>query len=402
MGRRRAVEVPRRRLARPVGRAGRRRDRDAGVREPALRAGRARAAARGLSAEEVGRAADRGRRRPRRSASSASSTRRPRGDLHRRRVLRLGRRPRGRRATRRRGTSSSRRETVDAMAAAFEAAPAAARRAPPRGARRRAGGGRRPARPAGGGAARRRAGRRLRRALGRRRRPARRRPPAADRGAGRLYGLHEAIFGRTPREEWLAVDEALAAELRERLAGSATTGDLARRSRLGGTENYELRVDGIERVDPVVLAELRRDDERPERLRDRPPVRDRAPRRTGPDPAPLRHPGVRRQRVDTREEGDRSSASTTRADSATRSCTSSPPGRATFTVDGETIDAPAGTIVFVARPRREARGARARSRDDDPRRRREARRGVRASAWEENADVIPFFETGEYELARRS
>src|SRR5215211_3051516 len=33
----------------------------------------------------------------------------------------------------------------------------------------------------------------------------------------RLYGLHQAIFGQTPREEWVAVDEQLGDELRERL-----------------------------------------------------------------------------------------------------------------------------------------------------------------------------------------
>ena len=53
MGRRDAVEVPRRRLRRPLGRAARRRDRDAVVREPALRPGGTRAAARGLAAEEA-------------------------------------------------------------------------------------------------------------------------------------------------------------------------------------------------------------------------------------------------------------------------------------------------------------------------------------------------------------
>src|ERR687883_823564 len=34
----------------------------------------------------------------------------------------------------------------------------------------------------------------------------------------RLYELHQAIFGKTPRERWLDVDEELARELRERLA----------------------------------------------------------------------------------------------------------------------------------------------------------------------------------------
>ena len=29
----------------------------------------------------------------------------------------------------------------------------------------------------------------------------------------RLYGLHQAIFGQTPRDQWLPVDGELAAEL---------------------------------------------------------------------------------------------------------------------------------------------------------------------------------------------
>ena len=75
----------------------------------------------------------------------------------------------------------------------------------------------------------------------------------------RLYGLHQAIFGKTPREEWIPVDDALAAELRERLARLGYEGDLAEAfTRWTGNENLEERVDGVESVDPVVLEELRR------------------------------------------------------------------------------------------------------------------------------------------------
>jgi uncharacterized Ntn-hydrolase superfamily protein len=76
----------------------------------------------------------------------------------------------------------------------------------------------------------------------------------------RLYELHDLLFGETPQEEWLEVDEQLAAELRERL------------DRLGyddkplpeafeswaGTENLEDRVEGVSRIDPVVLEQLRK------------------------------------------------------------------------------------------------------------------------------------------------
>ena len=74
----------------------------------------------------------------------------------------------------------------------------------------------------------------------------------------RLYGLHQAIFGETPREEWLTVDDELAAELRERLANAGYNGELATAfDRWAANWNLEERVDGIEQIDPVVLAELR-------------------------------------------------------------------------------------------------------------------------------------------------
>lgn len=75
----------------------------------------------------------------------------------------------------------------------------------------------------------------------------------------RLYELHWAIFGTTPRDEWIPVDEELAGELRERLGRLGYTGELERAlADWASVENYELRVDGAEQVDPVVLAELRR------------------------------------------------------------------------------------------------------------------------------------------------
>jgi uncharacterized Ntn-hydrolase superfamily protein len=75
----------------------------------------------------------------------------------------------------------------------------------------------------------------------------------------RLYGLHQEMFGETPRERWLDVDDILAAELRDRLARLGYEGALEDAfSAWAGTENYEERVDGVERVDPVVLAALRR------------------------------------------------------------------------------------------------------------------------------------------------
>jgi uncharacterized Ntn-hydrolase superfamily protein len=74
----------------------------------------------------------------------------------------------------------------------------------------------------------------------------------------RLYRLHEALFGETPRDEWLPVDDALGGELRERLEKLGYDGELEDAfNRWAGNVNLEERVDGIAEIDPVVLEELR-------------------------------------------------------------------------------------------------------------------------------------------------
>jgi uncharacterized Ntn-hydrolase superfamily protein len=74
----------------------------------------------------------------------------------------------------------------------------------------------------------------------------------------RLYRLHEALFGETPRDEWLAVDDALADEVRRRLAKLGYDGGLEDAfNRWAGNVNLEERVDGIAEIDPVVLEALR-------------------------------------------------------------------------------------------------------------------------------------------------
>ena len=75
----------------------------------------------------------------------------------------------------------------------------------------------------------------------------------------RLFGLHQAIFGKTPERLWLDVDDELATELRERLARLGYEGELGDAFfTWSANENLEERVDGVERIDPVVLEELRR------------------------------------------------------------------------------------------------------------------------------------------------
>ena len=70
----------------------------------------------------------------------------------------------------------------------------------------------------------------------------------------RLYDLHDQLFGKTPRGEWLPVDDELRAEIGERLKklGFERLQDWA------GAANLEERVDGEDEIDPVVLNELRR------------------------------------------------------------------------------------------------------------------------------------------------
>ena len=70
----------------------------------------------------------------------------------------------------------------------------------------------------------------------------------------RLSAIHDELFGKTPKDRWLPVDDALRAEIRDLLArrGYERLEDWA------GVKNLEERVDGEESIDPVVLEALRR------------------------------------------------------------------------------------------------------------------------------------------------
>jgi uncharacterized Ntn-hydrolase superfamily protein len=69
----------------------------------------------------------------------------------------------------------------------------------------------------------------------------------------RLYTLHHRLFGVTPDEDWLPLDDTLGAEIRERLGrlGYESLADWA------GVENLEARVQREDAIDPVVLEALR-------------------------------------------------------------------------------------------------------------------------------------------------
>lgn len=75
----------------------------------------------------------------------------------------------------------------------------------------------------------------------------------------RLFTLHQELFGITPQEDWVEVDDDLAAELRQRLDALGHDGDLDRAfADWAGAANLEERVDGVRRIDPIVLEALRR------------------------------------------------------------------------------------------------------------------------------------------------
>ena len=260
MGRRDAVEVPRRRLGRAVGRAGRRRRRDPGVREPTLRPGRARAPARRRQ-----RRRGRSRRSPRptrdaSTASSASSTRH------------------GGSATftgdecfdwaggqtgpcfAAQGNILVGEETVAALATTFTATagrPLAQRLLECLAAAQAAGGDRRGQQSAallvverdgGYAGAERRPGR-----------PARRRPRAAGRGArAALRHPRPALRQDTPRGLGRRRRRAAAPSSASGSAGSATTATSRRRSTRGrAPRTSRSGSTASSSIDPVVLRELR-------------------------------------------------------------------------------------------------------------------------------------------------
>src|SRR6476659_5162263 len=75
----------------------------------------------------------------------------------------------------------------------------------------------------------------------------------------RLFSLHEELFGATPEEDWVEVDDTLKQELGDRLAGLGHTGDLQKAfDDWAGAANLEERVDGVTRIDPIGLEALRK------------------------------------------------------------------------------------------------------------------------------------------------
>ena len=231
-------------------------DRNAVLRQPPLRPGRARAAPERRHGSRDRRGADDRRRRPRAAPAGRRRRRRTRGDLHGRRLPRLGRRAHRRRLCRAgehpRLGGDGRRPGGDVRG--DRGAPA--RRAVDRLSRSGAGGRWRQPRPAVGRAARRGAGRRLCGAVRHARRPPRRRSRAADRRARAVvHALHDdAVRQDIPRRSGCRSRASCAPRSTSGSRRSGTRGSRSGRasriSRSGSTARTS--------IDPVVLDHLRR------------------------------------------------------------------------------------------------------------------------------------------------
>jgi uncharacterized Ntn-hydrolase superfamily protein len=70
----------------------------------------------------------------------------------------------------------------------------------------------------------------------------------------RLYEAHQLLFGETPRDRWLPLDD----ELQTEVSGLLARLGYERLEDWAGAANLEERVGGHDAIDPVVLRELRR------------------------------------------------------------------------------------------------------------------------------------------------
>ena len=70
-------------------------------------------------------------------------------------------------------------------------------------------------------------------------------------------------------------------------------------------------------------------------------------------------------------------------------------GRATFTVDGEEVDAPAGTLVFVGDPRTKRKGVAAEAGTTVLALGAKPGEAYRPLGWEWSAEAFPYFQSGE-------
>ena len=70
----------------------------------------------------------------------------------------------------------------------------------------------------------------------------------------RIFDIHQLLFARTPRSQWIDVGATLRKEIEDRLAALG----FERLEDWAGEANLEERVEGADAIDPVVLGELRK------------------------------------------------------------------------------------------------------------------------------------------------
>ena len=75
----------------------------------------------------------------------------------------------------------------------------------------------------------------------------------------RIYEIHGRLFGTTPREQWIQVDDELRSEVERLLRAKcyAQPDLIDAFNAWAGTENLEERTNGLTAIDPVVLSVLR-------------------------------------------------------------------------------------------------------------------------------------------------
>jgi uncharacterized Ntn-hydrolase superfamily protein len=69
----------------------------------------------------------------------------------------------------------------------------------------------------------------------------------------RIFAIHQELFGRTPRSQWIEVNDDLRKEIEARLAALG----YERLQDWAGIANLEQRIEGEDAVDPFVLERLR-------------------------------------------------------------------------------------------------------------------------------------------------
>ena len=191
----------------------------------------------------------------------------------------------------------------------------------------------------------------------------------------RLYRLHHALFGKTPRADWLPVDDALRAEIEERLARARVrdAGRLGRRREPRGAgrrhrQHRSRRARGSEGRELTDSFQVMRLDEIEGYAEEGRPRWHMIRSVLGIESFGINAWRATEAGQEIIGEHDELGGGAGGHEELYFVLS----GRATFTVAGERVDAPAGSIVFIKDPGDAARRGRRRGGNRDPRHRRAA------------------------------